>query len=235
MRKIIGIGLMVFIFACQQKETNETPTPAIIQPPGASTLSLPKDKELCLGGNKLNSTYTEVSFEWQSAKNTDNYDLTITNLNTNTSETKFTSIPKMDVILEAGVPYSWFVTSKSNTSSIKTNSTIWKFYLSGNGNTNLAPYPADGLIPKSGSTLSLVDGKATLSWIGQDPDSNNLSYEVYLDTDQSKVSKHEISPIKSTTNLITTPLKSGQIYYWQIKSSDGILSSYTQVYSFRTI
>ncbi len=236
MKQLLALMLVFGLFSCQKESGgNVTPTPTVVQDPSAATLTLPADKELCLGGNKLNSTYTEVTFEWQAAKFTDNYDLTITNLNTNDQQVKFTTLNKMDVILEAGVPYSWFVTSKSNASKVKTNSNVWKFYLSGNGSVNLAPYPADGLIPKSGSSISLIDGKATLSWTGLDPDSNKLSYEIFIDTDINKVIKREIPANKTSEKTISLALKPGQIYYWQVKTSDGSLSSYTQVFSFRTI
>ncbi len=235
MRNTIVLGFFLLLVSCQKESADNKPAPAVAPAPEAAVLSLPKDKELCLGGTKLNGSYSEVSFEWQASKNTNSYDVTITNLNTNQSQTKFTTINKLDLALEAGIPYSWYVTSKSNVSNSTTNSVTWKFYLSGNGGANLAPYPADGLVPKSGTTVNLVDGKATFSWVGQDPDSNNLTYEIYLDTDQAKVLKEEIAPIKSSSNTTSITLKSGQIYYWKVKTSDGNLSSFTQVFSFRTL
>jgi hypothetical protein len=235
MKKLIAFMTCMILFACQKESTEvpSTQTPILI--PEAAVLSFPKDKELCLSASKLNETYSDVSFEWQVAKNTNSYDVTVTNLNTNQSQTKYTTANKIDITLEAGVPYSWFVVSKSNSSNEKTNSTVWKFYLSGNGSANLAPYPADGLVPKSGASVGLVDGKATLSWVGQDPDSKTLSYEIFVDTDPAKVKNHEVTAIKTTTNTTSISLKSGQIYYWQIKTNDGNLSSFTQVFSFRTI
>lgn len=235
MRNAIVLGCLLFLVSCQKDSADNKPAPAVAPAPEASLLSLPKDKELCLGGTKLNGTYSEVSFEWQASKHTDSYDVTITNLNNNQSQTKFTTLNKLDIALEAGIPYSWYVTSKSNASKEKTNSTIWKFYLSGNGGANLAPYPADGLVPKSGTTVNLVDGKATFSWVGQDPDSNTLTYEIYLDTDQAKVLKEEVAPIKASSNSASISLKASQIYYWKVKTSDGNLSSFTQVFSFRTL
>ncbi len=236
MKQVVILFFVLGLLGCQKDSGADiVPSPAPIPDPTAAILSLPADKEICLGGNKLNNAYSEVSFVWQAAKNTDGYDITITNLNTNDQQIKAASINKIDVILEAGVPYSWFVTSRSNASKVKTNSAVWKFYLSGNGNTNLAPYPADGLLPKSGASISLIDGKATFTWKGEDPDSNKLSYEIYIDTDINKVAKHETTPIKTSENSLTTLLKPGQIYYWQIKTSDGNLSSYTQIFSFRTI
>lgn len=235
MRNAIVLGCLLLLLSCQKDSAENNVAPVIAPAPEAAILSLPKDKELCLGGTKLNGTYSEVSFEWQASKNTNNYDVTITNLNTNQSQTKFTTLNRIDVALEAGIPYSWYVTSKSNVSNTTTNSVTWKFYLSGNGGANLAPYPADALVPKSGTTVNLVDGKATFSWVGQDPDSNTLTYEIFLDTDQSKVVKEEVAPIKSSSNTTSIALKASQVYYWKVKTSDGNLSSFTQVFSFRTL
>ncbi|MEY4383753.1 MAG: hypothetical protein RI995_1295 [Bacteroidota bacterium] len=235
MKRLICFLLLFTTWSCTKDQAQEIVPVTTSPPPSAATLSIPANNELCLSGSKLNDTYTEVSFEWQAAQNTTSYDVVITNLNTNISQTSLSKTNKTTIILEAGIPYSWNVISKSSTSNTTATSATWKFYLSGNGKANLAPYPADGLVPKSGASVGLVDGKATFSWTGQDPDSNTLSYEVYLDTDINKVSKHEVAPIKSSTNTTSIPLKSGQIYYWQVKTFDGNLSSFTQVFSFRTI
>ncbi len=236
MKKLLLIGLLFGVLACSKDADTTAPTAQNTAPPTAATLTAPADKELCLGANKLNSTYSEVTFEWQAAKNVNGYDLTITNLNTNVSQTKYTTQTKLDVVLESGMPYSWFITSKSPSSTEKVNSSVWKFYLSGNGNSNLAPYPADGLVPKSGATVTLIDGKVNLSWVGQDPDTNvnALSYEVFIDTDPVKVAKQEVQAVKVTNNFVTVSLSPGKIYYWMIKTSDNNLSSFTQVFSFRT-
>ena len=237
MRKLVLILFSMLLFSCGKDSAETTPIVPVAPAPTAAILSLPADKELCLGANKLNETYSEVSFEWQAGKNVTGYDITITNLNTNVSQTKYTTQNKIDVVLEAGMPYSWYLTSKSNSSSEKVNSTTWKFYLSGNGVSNLAPYPADGLVPKSGASVGLIDGKANLSWVGSDPDSNvnTLTFEVFIDTDKDAVLKQSVSSIKTSKPSTTVSLKSGQIYYWMVKTTDGNLSSYTQIFSFRTI
>ena len=52
---------------------------------------------------------------------------------------------------------------------------------------NYAPFPAELKTPASGSTISLTDGKATFSWEGTDPDSNDtLTYTLYVDTVDGK-------------------------------------------------
>lgn len=237
MKRLFYFFCIWVFFSCQKDDSGGTPvvnTPVLA--PTAATLKSPGDKTLCLAGNPLNSTYTELTLEWTATQNTEYYDVVITNLFTNSSQTKRSSQPNLTIILEAGTPYSWMVQSKSNKSTETGNSPVWKFYLAGNGKTNLAPFPADNLIPASGKSVALISDKTTLSWVGSDADSNTLTYEVFIDTDSKKVLNHEINPIQAQGNTsLSVTLKSGQIYYWQVKTSDGELSSFTQVFSFRTI
>ena len=73
------------------------------------------------------------------------------------------------------MPYSWNITSKSTASTTSTASDTWKFYLSGPGIVNYAPFPADLKTPASGSTVSRDgEGKVTFTWDGSDPDGDRL-------------------------------------------------------------
>ena len=206
-----------------------------VNPPAKSTLSAPANNKTCETGTSVSSTQSDVDFTWGVSADTDSYDLKITDLNSNvaTNKTGLTTT-STKVTLDKGVPYSWFVTSKSTKSSVTTPSDTWKFYLAGTGVANYAPFPADLKAPSSGSTLKRTDGKVTFTWEGSDPDSGDtLTYTLYVDTTDGKQ-----TPASAQTDLsvltLDVALDAATTYYWRVKSSDGTNSSYSTVYTFKT-
>ena len=206
-----------------------------VNPPAKSTLSAPANNKTCETGTSVSSTQSDVDFTWGVSADTDSYDLKITDLNSNvaTNKTGLTTT-STKVTLDKGVPYSWFVTSKSTKSSVTTPSDTWKFYLAGTGVANYAPFPADLKAPSSGSTVKRTDGKATFTWEGSDPDSGDtLTYTLYVDTTDGKQ-----TPASAQTDLsvltLDVALDAATTYYWRVKSSDGTNSSYSTVYTFKT-
>lgn len=73
----------------------------------------------------------------------------------------------------------------------------------------------------------------TLLWEGNDVDQNDtLSYTVYFDTlDGLQNPPSEQVGISESTYEV--PVQSGTTYYCRIKTSNGVSSSYTIVYSFQ--
>ena len=208
------------------------PTPT---PPGKATLVAPANNKTCETGTSVSDTQSTVTFSWNASANTNTYDVRITNLNTSVATNKNgISTTSTTATLNKGVPYSWRVTSKSTSSTTTTPSDLWKFYLAGDGVVNYAPFPAELKAPASGSTISLTDGKATFSWEGTDPDSNDtLTYTLYVDTVDGKQ-----TPSTSLSNLsdesVDVELDAASTYYWRVKTSDGTNASYSIVYSFKT-
>ena len=208
------------------------PTPT---PPGKATLVAPANNKTCETGTSVSDTQSTVTFSWNASANTNTYDVRITNLNTSVATNKNgISTTSTTATLNKGVPYSWRVTSKSTSSTTTTPSDLWKFYLAGDGVVNYAPFPAELKTPASGSTISLTDGKATFSWEGTDPDSNDtLTYTLYVDTVDGKQ-----TPSTSLSNLsdesVDVELEAATTYYWRVKTSDGTNASYSIVYSFKT-
>ena len=208
------------------------PTPT---PPGKATLVAPANNKTCETGTSVSDTQSAVTFSWNASANTNTYDVRITNLNTSVATNKNgISTTSTTATLNKGVPYSWRVTSKSTSSTTTTPSDLWKFYLAGDGVVNYAPFPAELKTPASGSTISLTDGKATFSWEGTDPDSNDtLTYTLYVDTVDGKQ-----TPSTSLSNLsdesVDVELEAASTYYWRVKTSDGTNASYSIIYSFKT-
>jgi len=234
MRHLGILWISLLLFACSKGGETITPAAVVVAPPTAAGLTLPANNTVCYEGNNVTSLTSDVSFSWSTAKDTDVYDLVITNLNTLTNTTKsVNSENKATVTLYKGTPYRWQVISKSNKSRETASSEVWKFYLAGDGASTFAPFPALIIAPVSGASVTPNAGKVNLIWSGADPDTKVLTYEIYMDTDQAKVLNRQVAPsVTSSSNLWVT-VKSGSVYYWSVKSSDGVLSSYTIPYSFR--
>ena len=210
--------------------------PPVINPPGKSTLSAPANNKICETGTSISDTQSEVTFTWGASADTNTYDLRITNLNTSVAINKTAlATTTTKSTLDKGVPYSWYITSKSTASTTTTNSDTWKFYLAGTGIVNYAPFPADLKTPASGSTVTRDDdGKVTFTWDGSDPDTGDtLKYTLYVDTVDGKQ-----TPVAALSNLAaktaSVSLEPATTYYWRVKTSDGTNSSYSIVYSFKT-
>ena len=73
----------------------------------------------------------------------------------------------------------------------------------------------------------------TLLWEGNDVDQEDtLSYTVYFDT-MDGWQNPPSEQVGISESMYEVPVQSGTTYYWRIKTSDGVSSSYTIVYSFQ--
>ena len=211
-----------------------TPTPPSVPNPGKSSLTAPSNNEVCYEGQNSTDQQSSVSFEWAASSDTDSYDLIITNQNSNQVQTigGITGTSR-SVTLDKGIAYRWNVVSKANDTSVTTRSDTWQFYLEGNGQQNHVPFVATIISPAAGSNIDSNNGRVTLDWEGNDVDENDtLSYTVYIDTvDGLQNPPSEQVGISESTYEVS--VQSGTTYYWRIKTSDGVSSSYTIVYSFQ--
>jgi|TARA_B110000305_G_scaffold225556_1_gene272250 hypothetical protein len=208
----------------------------VTNPPGKSTLTFPANNKTCETGTSVSDTQSEVTFTWGASADTNTYDLRITNLNTSIAINKTgVSTTTTKSTLNKGVPYSWYITSKSTASTTTTKSDAWKFYLAGTGVVNYAPFSADLKTPTSGSTVTRDgDGKVAFTWDGSDPDTGDtLKYTLYVDTTDGKQTP-ETGLSNLTAKTASVALEAATTYYWRVKTSDGINSSYSIVYSLKT-
>ena len=209
---------------------------SVINPPGKSTLIAPANNKTCETGISVSDTKSEVTFTWGTSADTNTYDLKITDLNSSTITNKTgLSTTTTKVTLDKGVPYSWNITSKSTASTTTTASDTWKFYLAGTGIVNYAPFPADLKTPASGSTVTRDgDGKVAFTWDGSDPDTGDtLKYTLYVDKTDGKQTP-PTAQTDLTAKTASVALEAATTYYWRVKTSDGVNSSYSIVYSFKT-
>ena len=225
---------MVLLYAaCSTDGTDDPlPEPTPIATPGKVALSLPENNKLCEIGTVSGET-ASVSFSWNASNDTDAYDLSVINTNTNQEiiQKDITGTTAM-VTLNRGHHYTWTVTSKNKGTEI-TKSDSWNFYLSGDGIQNAAPFAPVAVTPVSGAAVDAdANQRVRLEWQGTDPDNDVLKYTLRIDTVDGQQ-----PALASNANLTVTHMdvqvEPGQIYYWSVIASDGVISVNSDVFSFR--
>ncbi len=211
---IYSVIFFLFIGATVSCGGGDDAPPPIPKPPAAATLIAPENNLVCLTGVSINDTQSEVDFSWNSSQNTDSYDIVVKNLNVDQTTTYNSNTNSTKITLLKGEPYSWYVKSKSGSVTQTAESTVWKFYLAGDGKVHYAPFPASIVHPVSGAT---VNGMSTfLKWMATDVDNDIVSYEVYFDqTDGST-----LLDIITEMSVDDVVVESGKIYYWKVLVRD---------------
>ncbi|MGB5170345.1 hypothetical protein [Eudoraea sp.] len=204
------------------------------KPPGVTSLVFPEQNSICTTGVSLTPTSSRVTFNWLSATNTESYELSVTNLNTNSTQRINTTELSADVVLEKGAPHSWEVTSGNNQVSETTPSANWLFYNAGSQISH-PPFPTQIVLPKSGATVfRSSDNTILLEWQGFDVDGDILEYEVYAD--QQASANVLITTTNESTNSFKLPVEANVIYYWKVvcKDEEGNVST-SNIYSFKVL
>lgn len=126
--------------------------------------------------------------------------------------------------LQGHTAYYWQIVASDGLSI--TLGPVWQF-----STANRAP-----VVPGNPAPADNASGQAlgtALAWSGGDPDSDVVTYAVYLGTG--------FSPPQVATGL-TAPtydppgnLQAGTLYHWRIAATDGAITSTSPVWSFRTI
>jgi len=231
---ILGVTLLT---ACSDSGGGTTPPgpdpgPEPIAAPGKASLTLPENNKPCETGEVSGAT-ASVIFTWSSGEDTETFDLSITNSDTNqiTNRTNLTATTAT-VPLTRGHRYAWKITSK-NKGTETTASDTYKFYLAGDGEENAAPFSAEAIAPQPGSSVTPSENNTvTLEWEAADPDNDTLTYTLHIDTvDGRQEATQENTGL--TTNTKEVAVESGTIYYWSVTTSDGSISVTSDVFSFR--
>lgn len=216
MRVIAYIFLMAFgltLFSCGGDDS----TPG---PPEAPQLVFPENNSECLEGevSAQNPNISTVTFRWESSANASGYTLTFRNLTSGVTSSESTTSTSIPVALVRGAPYSWSVRANSETTS-SPESPTWKFFNAGDGISSYAPFPADLIYPKSGSTINLdASGSLELRWEGADVDNDIAAYEMLFDTQDPPVTN--IGGNGPAESLMVNALQPGTTYYWRIITTD---------------
>lgn len=228
-KTILVLVMGVAIVSCSSDKVGP---PTYFTTPGQAMLSLPLNNQQCEVG-EVTDEIAVVSFAWEESSDTEKYNLEITNLITG-DVTLNVGLPTntTNVRLSRGYPYSWKVTSRNSGDTV-TESETWKFYLSGDGESNTVPFPATLLSPASGVIVTPVDGKVSLSWESSDADGDSVTFTVFADTvDGNQDVPDEWKDI--TESSIDIDVQPGTIYYWHIETSDGVNTSISAIRTFRT-
>lgn len=197
--------------------------------PEKATLVFPLNNSECNEGDIISDTQTKVTFEWNASANTNNYTIVLKNLADNTTININTTNTNQSENLLRGVPYAWYVISKSNSTTATATSDTWKFYNAGLGVENYAPFPAELIAPKMGG---LTNANTTLEWYGSDIDNDIESYDVYLDASNPPATLLEST---SNTSSSASGLTANSVYYWKVVTTDTHgNNSESPVFEFRT-
>jgi len=197
--------------------------------PEAAILVFPLENSECNEGTVISETESNVTFEWNAAANAEKYTVVLTNLQDGTSQNLFSSTTTKQETLLRGVPYSWYVISKSNSSTNSANSETWKFYNAADAVANYAPFPAELVSPPMGG---LSNTTVNLTWIGGDIDNDIDNYDVYLGTSNPPTTLEQST---SNSSLGISALTANTVYYWSVVTHDSHGSTtQSPVFEFRT-
>lgn len=188
------------------------------KPPAAANLLFPLQNSECTTGENLNETTSLVEFRWQKAANAKTYELRVTNINTNVTQTVSTSLLSAQLPLEKGAPYSWLVLTRNSETQETGLSTTWQFYNAGSV-LNYAPFPAAIRTPVSGATVFRdLNNEVVLEWEGADVDNDIAGYELYIDPVNPPTTLFS-QPSASTTS-IKVSVDANTVYYWRVITID---------------
>ncbi|MFL2598674.1 MAG: hypothetical protein ACJ0PR_00240 [Flavobacteriaceae bacterium] len=221
-------GLIMLLNSCAPEET-------IPVNPSAPNLISPANDETCLDGTSINDSQSNVEFRWSSAANTISYELVVTNLLTQSSQTYPATSNQTTVALSKAEPYNWSVKSFGEVGSIPSESVQWKFYLAGDAIVNYAPFPSELISPQSGANITPdINNLVTLIWNASDVDGDLSQFEIYLDESDASTLNTTLE-YQSEEERIEVEVKNNTTYYWKIIAIDNNKNqSSSGVYAFRT-
>ena len=231
MKRIVLIfgSLILLLNSCTPEE------PVVPINPSAPTLISPANDETCLDGTSINDSQSNVDFRWSSAANALSYELVVTNLLTQSSQTYPATSNQTTVALTKAEPYNWSVKSIGEVGSIPSQSTQWKFYLAGDAVVNFAPFPSELISPQSGANVTPdINNLIKLQWNASDVDDDLAQFEVYLDKNDATTIIKTIA-YQTEEESIEIDVENGATYYWKIIAIDTNQNqSSSGVYTFRT-
>lgn len=210
MRFLTVLIAVVVLLGCKKKE--------IPKPPERVQLVFPEKNSECTTGEDISVTTSQVEFRWQAANNTNMYELRVTDINTNTTQTINTASPSAKLPLLKGDQYSWMVTSKNSEVVQTVVSETWRFYNAG-FETSYAPFPAEIVNPKMGANIFKDrNNEVELRWMGEDIDEDIKEYEIYLSTEnppENLVSTLDMNAVSEKVIVVANT-----IYFWRVLTKD---------------
>jgi len=210
---ILIIFTFLSVLSCSKKDDDGGSST-----PSATSLVFPANGTECNTGIEVDAATSTVTFDWDTSDNTDLYEVVIEELNTNEVIRETTLATQIDVTINKGTAYSWYVISKANGSSETANSTTWQFFNAGDGIESHTPFPADVVSPVMGHSFDASTTQIDIQWAANDVDGDIASYEVYFGTANPPTT----SMGETTSNTQAVTVATGNTYYWQIKTTDEV-------------
>ena len=230
MRKIILLfgGLFLIIISCSE----EDPLPV---DPGIAALISPINQETCFDGVSINDTQSNVEFSWSAASDAISYEILVSNLLTQSTQTYTANTNKTTVALTKAEPYSWYVKSIGENGSTPSQSDSWRFYLAGESIINYAPFPSELISPRSGANITPdINNQIILNWSCSDVDGDLEQFDVYLDENDGSTLNTSIK-YEQQDKSIEVEVANNSTYFWKVIAIDtNGNESNSGVYSFRT-
>lgn len=197
--------------------------------PSSATLVFPDDNLECTEGTVVSDLESTITFQWQASANTNSYKVNLRNLNTNASGSVSSNTNQINITLDRGVPYEWFVSSVNGNQTAKSDT--WRFYNQGPGVQNYAPFPASAVNPTQGQTVNAATSIA-LEWQGSDVDNDISEFEVFFGTNADPTTSIGVTN-QATMNAA---ISSGQTYYWRVITKDATgNTSQSVVFDFKVL
>ena len=230
MRKIALLfgGLFLIIISC----TEEDPLPV---DPGIAILISPINQETCFDGVSINDTQSNIEFNWFAASDAISYEIVVSNLLTQSTQTYNASTNQTTIALTKAEPYSWYVKSIGENGSTPSQSDLWRFYLAGESTINYAPFPSELISPRSGANVTPdINNQIILNWSCSDVDGDLEQFDLYLDENDGSTLNTSIKYEQQDTS-VEVEVANNSTYFWKVIAIDtnGNESS-SGVYSFRT-
>jgi hypothetical protein len=186
-------------------------------PPDKPTLIAPEN------GAKLNfAKISSVNFQWSSASDPDedevSYEFVVVSENKvvlRKSPVLGNSISlNVSGVFEIGKTYTWYVLAKDpHGGSTKSDEFTFTTYRNNPPTVPTSPYPAD-------KADNLPNRIPRFSWVSEDPDGDQLRYDIYLGENPDNL---QLLASGLTTSVFETPrlFEFGKTYYWKVVVSDG--------------
>ncbi len=210
MRTIILLLFGVLLIGCKKKSNPK--------PPEIATLVFPNKNSECTTGSDLNQTTSEVEFIWMASDHTETYELRVTNLNTNITQTMTTAALSAKLPIAKGEPFSWFIRSRNTKVNETAVSETWRFYNAG-FQTTYAPFPAELIEPKNGTSIFKdINNEVTLEWHGADIENDIVGYELYFST--TTPPETLIASPSFNINSEKVSVTSNTDYFWKVITMD---------------
>ncbi|NKI27823.1 hypothetical protein HCG49_14755 [Arenibacter sp. 6A1] len=216
MKKSLIALLMIFTaFSCS--DGGDAPKEEEVVSPEAATLVFPLNNSECIEGVVKSDTKSTVTFDWEDALHANRYELKLKNLSTGLITGHNISKSEVALDLERGVAYSWYVISRSQGSSEKAESPVWKFYNASVASSSYAPFPAEVVAPQINQEVAFASAGIVLEWSGSDVDKDIESYDLYFgESDSPELFKENLTVSK----LENVEVKAATNYYWKVKTKD---------------